>query len=337
MLKKFIKNKRVLISVIVLNYNGKKYLAKCLSSLQKNDYDNYEVILVDNASTDGSVEFVQKKFFKVKIIQNKIGLGFAGGNNVGIKNAKGNFILLISNDTWVENNFIKKIANFYFKNNFDVISPREATYNGNSKSNSYATLIDPLGHHVFLTGKEIKNKKSFYLTGVCLFFSKKMYLETGGMDEKFFLYWEDVDWFWRLHLLRKKFSYINNIFVYHVGAGSSEGMVNTIKYSMFYYRNRNTLQMLLKNYSYISLILILPLYIIQNIIEIIFFLIILKPKVAFSYIEGWIFNIINIKNIVKKRNWIQKNRIKKDLFIFKKMYWGLGKFRHLLVFLKNRF
>jgi len=318
-----------LISVIVLNHNGKKFLFKCLDSLSKNTYPNFEIVCVDNASNDGSVEFVKKEFPKVKIIQNKIGLGFAGGNNIGIKKARGKYILLISNDTWVKKDFINKITNFYFKNNYDVISPREASYDG-YKDDYYITLIDLLGHHVFLTGKETKNKKPFYLTGVSLFFSKKLYIETGGMDKDFFLYYEDVDWFWRLLLLKKRFSYIDDVHVYHAGAGSSEGKVNTIKYGIFYYRNRNTLQMLLKNYSLISLIFILPIYLVINFAEIVFFLIILRPKIAFSYVEGWLFNIKYLNKTLKKRGWVQKNRRRNDLDITKKMYLGLGKFRHLL-------
>lgn len=327
--------KQELVSIIVLNHNGQKYLSKCLTSLEKQNYPNFEIIFVDNASIDGSRELVKKKFPHIKIIHNKVGLGFAGGNNVGIKNAKGRYILLLSNDTWLEKDVLTKIVNFYQTHDYDVIGPREAGYY-RKKGDFYITKIDPLGHHVFLEGLRYKKNTPFYLTGVCLFFKKKTYLETGGMDDDFFLYCEDVDWFWRLQLYDKKFGYINeSVYVHHAGAGSSGEVVNVIKYPIFYYRNRNTIQMLLKNYKLITLMLILPLYIIQNIIEIFFFLLIFKPKISYSYIEGIAFNIKNLKKILKKRRVIQANRKHSDLYIMRNMYSGLGKLRHLLLFLKN--
>lgn len=324
------------ISIIVLNHNGLQYLDKCLKTVTQQSYPSYEVILVDNASTDDSVAFVKKHFPQVKITQNKIGLGFAGGNNVGIRKAKGEHILLLSNDTWIKKDFLSKIIDFYTNNSFDVIAPREAKYD-ETLIGSYLTTIDPLGHNVFMRNGVSNNKQPFYLTGVCLFFNKKFYEDTGGMDEDFFLYCEDVDWFWRLQLFKKTFSYIDNLFVYHAGAGSSGGMEKPqIKYGLFLLRNKNTLQMLLKNYSLLSLLWVLSLYILQNIFEILFFLLILKPKIAFSYLEGWWFNIKMLPKTLEKRKWIQEKRMVSDLEILKHMYIGFAKLFHLVTFMKDK-
>jgi len=175
----------------------------------------------------------------------------------------------------------------------------------------------------------LDEKPPFYLSGVCLFFSKKLYFKTKGMDNNFFMYFEEVDWFWRLNLLNKKFSYVKDAYIYHYGSGSTG---KGIKYLLFLWRNQNTLQMLLKNYEWFNLLWILPIYIIQNIIEIIFFLIILRPKIAFSYLEGWAFNIKNFSRTMKKRKWVQKNRLNSDWTIIKKMYFGFGKINHLINF-----
>jgi len=100
------------VSVIVTNFNGKRYLFDCLESLSKIDYpkEKYEVILVDNCSTDGSVGFVRTEFPPVKIIQNKRNLGFAEGNNVGIRHAKGEFLILLNNDTIVDRKWLIKLV-----------------------------------------------------------------------------------------------------------------------------------------------------------------------------------------------------------------------------------
>jgi hypothetical protein len=315
-----------LVSVILVNWNGMKWLDKCLKSLMDQTYNDFEIILVDNDSSDGSVEFVQKNFPNVRVIVNKSNLGFASGNNIGINNAKGEYILLLNNDTWMEKDFLSNMLKFYRNNRYDVIAPREVGYDG-KKQSSYISKIDPFGHPVYLFGK--REEEAFYLVGVCLFFNKKIYKETGGFDDNFFMYCEEVDWFWRLNLLKKKFTYVDSIYIFHAGAGSTgEG----IKYKVFLWRNQNTLQMLLKNYKWYSLLWVLSVYLLQNIVEILFFLILLKPKISLSYIQGWWFNIRNINSILKKRKLVQKDRKLNDLVILRKMYLGFGKLKHLIAY-----
>src|SRR3990167_8345343 len=88
-----------LISVIITNKNALKWLEKCLSSLEKQTFKNFEVVFVDNVSTDGSIKYVEKAFPQVRIIRNKKDLGFAGANNVGVEHAKGQYVFLINTDT----------------------------------------------------------------------------------------------------------------------------------------------------------------------------------------------------------------------------------------------
>ena len=104
-----------LISIIIVNYNGKKWLQKCLDSLLCQTYNNFEIIFVDNGSSDDSVEFVNNNYKdeRIKIIKSDKNLGFAGGNNLGIDNSKGEYILLLNNDTWVEFDFLEKLFIFY--------------------------------------------------------------------------------------------------------------------------------------------------------------------------------------------------------------------------------
>ena len=100
------------VSVIVLNYNGRQYLTDCLSALQRQIYpaDRFEVVLVDNASTDGSVEFVRRMFPNVRVIENKVNLGFAGGNNAGIRATDGEYVALLNNDTAAEPDWLSALV-----------------------------------------------------------------------------------------------------------------------------------------------------------------------------------------------------------------------------------
>lgn len=320
-----------LVSVIIVNWNGKKWLKKCLDSLRAQTYRNFEIILVDNASTDDSVEFVEKNYPEVVIVKSDKNLGFAGGNSLGIDNSRGEFILFLNNDIWVKEDFLQKYIAYFKRHQIDILSAREARYSGEAYP-YYVSKIDLFGHPIYLFGDKHKNQESFYLSGSCLFFARSLYEETRGLDQDFFMYFEEIDWFWRLHLLRKSIGYIDEVCVYHAGAGSTG---SGIKYKSFLWRNQNTLQMLLKNYAWYNLLWVLPIYFIQNIFEILAFLIFLKPRIAWSYIEGWWFNLRNLKRTLKKRRRIQQNRIVGDWEIMKKMYFGFGKAYHLLRFLRT--
>lgn len=309
---------------MIVNWNGRKWLKKCLSSLSNQSYKNVEILIVDNASSDDSVGYMRKYFPDVKIIQNKANLGYPKAVNIGIRKSSGEYLLLINNDAWVDKKFIENLFNFYNSNSYSVISPISRRYNGKAAGNMLPS-IDPTGTPAYFF-PITKRNKLFFLS-VCYFCSKSEYLNTQGFDDNHFAYFEDVDWFWRLSLLGKKFNYAENVYVYHEGAGSTG---RGIKYKMFLWRNQNTLQTLIKNYSSISLLVILPVYFMQNIAEIVLFLVILRPHIAFSYIEGWWFNIKSLQYILRKRKWIQERRKISDLEIVKKMYLGPAKLKMLL-------
>ena len=99
-----------LVSVIIVNYNGKHYLKKCISSLSAQSYPAIEVIFVDNGSSDGSTEYVRKEFPSVKIIESKKNLGFAKGNNKGIKEARSELIATLNNDTQVSSRWLEELV-----------------------------------------------------------------------------------------------------------------------------------------------------------------------------------------------------------------------------------
>lgn len=318
-----------LVSIIIVNYNGKKWLQKCLDSLFDQTYTNFEIIVVDNNSSDDSVNFLKSQYSdkRLHIIEHTENSGFAGGNNIGISSAKGDYILLLNNDTWVDFDFLETIVNFYHANSYDIVAPYENDYN-NTKQSQYSIQIDVFGHPIYHMQS---NNLNFYLSGVSMFFRKNFYLSTGGLDNNFFMYFEEIDWFWRVLLFGGTFAHVSNIYVHHAGAGSTG---SGIKYLSFLWRNQNTLQMLLKNYSWYNLMWVLPLYIVQNFFEIIFMIILLKPYIAFSYIQGWWFNIVHLPSILKKRRSVQKHRKISDNIIMKSMYKGFAKFHHLLVFFK---
>lgn len=320
-----------LLSVVVINHNGVNFLEKLLDSLSIQDYPYLEIIIIDSGSTDASYEILKKNSGShLFSLPNK---GYAHAVNYGVSKAKGDYLLIMNADVWFEKSFISDLFQEKQKRKLDVIGPRERTYDGKENNSWTICTLDPIGYPVFLYGNEGKNSQLFYLSGLCFLVEKKLYEQTRGLDDNFFMYFEETDWFWRLNLFNYNFAYSDTVKINH--ATPTLPTIN-IRYNAFLWRNQNTLQMLLKNYAWYSLLWVLPLYMLTNIFEIIFFLILGKPIIAWTYILGPLHAIKNYKSIIKQRQWIQKKRIGEDGDIIRtKMYFGLGKLRHLKLFLKQ--
>jgi GT2 family glycosyltransferase len=115
-----------MISIVVLNWNGKEITEECLNSIKKQTFKDYEIILVDNNSTDGSSEYLKKRFPKINLIQNKENYGYAKGNNIGIKKAKGDYVLILNNDIILDKNFLKELDKH--KNKADILGAKNYFY-----------------------------------------------------------------------------------------------------------------------------------------------------------------------------------------------------------------
>ena len=121
----------ILISIVITNYNGKHFLEDCLSSIASQTYQDYETILVDNASRDGSVAFVRERYPGVRIVENTENLGFAGGTNAGIRVSKGEYVLSLNNDTRLEPDFLEEMVTaIETDDNIGTVAPRMLLMDG---------------------------------------------------------------------------------------------------------------------------------------------------------------------------------------------------------------
>lgn len=325
-----------LISIIIVSFNSKKWLKKCLDSLYCQTFRDLEIVIIDNNSSDGSVDFIGLEYPQAKLIKLKKNLGFAGGVNIGVRNSSAEYVLLFNPDAWLESDFLEKLLEFYQKNDFDVVGPLEAEYDSPKiKNRNFVSKIDPFGFSVLVDKDETKNHQQFNLCGFCLFFKKDLYLKTGGLDNDFFMYIEEIDWFWRLALLDKKVGLADHLSAYHAGIPTEAGI--RLNQSVFLWRNQNILQMMLKNYSLPSLFFILPAYFLQNLLEIAILILALRFRIAFTYPRGWWFNVKNFAKILKKRKQIQEARVVGDCEFFAKHgYWGIGKLQLFFKLAHNR-
>jgi len=218
-----------LVSVIIVNYNGKRHLEKCLESLMNVDYEKCEVILVDNNSTDNSVEFVKNVHPSVIIIKLDNNYGFAEPNNIGAKNAKGEFLLFLNNDTVVNPNFIREMVKVLNQDS-EIAICQSLLLKPNGEVESSGDFIDILGRAYMSKEKETKVKEILSARGASMMVRKKMFWELGGFDKNFFASFEDIDLSWRAWIWGYKIVLVPNSIVYHTGGQTIQLLTPEIKF-----------------------------------------------------------------------------------------------------------
>ena len=138
-------DKESLVSIIVLNYNAGQLLLNCVDSLKKSTYTNLEIIVVDNISSDGSQTKCMEKFPDIKLIQNEKNLGYCGGNNIGIKEAKGEFIVILNPDTIVEPKWINELISAYNEFGEGLYQPKILSLNEENIIQSTGNMLHVFG------------------------------------------------------------------------------------------------------------------------------------------------------------------------------------------------
>lgn len=234
------------LSVIIVNWNTKKLIEDCLTSIFKFTKNlDFEVIVVDNNSNDGSQKMVQNKFPKIKLIQNKNNLGFAKANNLGIKSANGEYLLLLNSDTYlIENSFQKMVEEASKQKNLGVLAPQLLNQDRSIQQSVgffpdlpqvffWMTFIDDLPFGLFLKPYHVdhdsfyqKNQQVDWVTGAALLIPKNVTQKTGELDEKIFMYGEDVELCFRVKRAGFRIIFTPATKIVHIGRGSS-GRVST--------------------------------------------------------------------------------------------------------------
>jgi len=309
-------------SIIIVNYNGKKYLSNCLQSIFLNDYSNFEIIIVDNNSTDNSIFFIKKKFSeflnKIKIISLTKNFGPAYARNQGVKIAKGKIISFLDNDTEVDINWLKT-ANSEFKKDKKLgciqsklllLDEKNSFDYAGDYLNQFGLLSHRATYKDYDTGQFNQKEIIFSAKSAGMFIRKDIFNLIHGFDTDYFIYVEETDLCWRSWLKGYKTIYCPTSIVYHGFGGSFKLLKSSFTtYNLRFHGTKNYILTMLKNLSTPKLIKILPIQIIIFILFS-FYLLILKFKIkeSFYVILGIIWNLKNIKKTLSKRQIIQKNR-----------------------------
>lgn len=312
------------ISVIVINWNQKKWLKNCFNSLDSQMFRDFEVILTDNASVDGSVEYVRENFPWVKIIANDRNLGFTGANNKAASFAKGRYLLFLNNDTRVHEDCLLELWKAVESDSrVGICSCRIFSYNGDEE------LSNGLGMDLF--GYQVLSKKIFYAEGAALFINKELFIKLNGFDQKHIGFTEDVDLSWRAQLLGYKVKTVKDAIVYHECGGTITGSKKREKEHITsvwrrFLTERNIIRNQLKNYQLTTLVVVLPLHLFMLICEMFLFLTLGKAGLLKEiYLRALYENIKLFPDTIRERLKVQRSRVINDFTLLRNITFKISK------------
>ena len=304
-----------IVSVVIVNNNGKEFLEQCLHSVLHSYYTNFEVILVDNASTDGSVEKAEKMLENNCLIRirNKNNVGPAVARNMGVKAAKGKLIAFLDNDT--------KVDAFWLSNAVHVLEsdhsigaaqlklllmgdPYRFDYGGDYLS-PYGFLVQRVDEGAIDDGRFDELVEIFSVKEAGMIIRRDLFEELGGFDEDYFMYVEGMDLCWRVWLMGYKVLFIPTSRVYHAFGRISKLKSPRTKFLSKYHGTKNYITTLLKNLSMQNLFKILPLHIILWLGVIIWHILRRRTTEAMWIVKAILWNLTHFKRTWAKRQTVQ--------------------------------
>jgi GT2 family glycosyltransferase len=322
------------VSVIILNYNGLAYLKDCLKSLRMQTYSNFKTIVCDNASRDGSVEFLTKNYSDVTLVRNRANLGFAEGNNVAINYAlkqDTDYIFLLNNDTEMEPDALAKLVETAESNeSFGIAGPLVLDLNDRETVQEAGMSIDRFGFPMQEKSTNKAVSEVFFVSGCALLIKKAVLQTVGACDEDYFMFAEDLDLCWRAQLAGYRVVVNKASRIYHASGGSMVGGVAksahyTTDVRRIFLREKNTLRTLIKNYDLSGILKIVPLYVSLQIFESTFWFLIHKPCTGKNILRAIVWNLKVLPDTMRRRAVIQSLRKVGDCEITGKMARGYHK------------
>ena len=339
------------VSIIVLNYNSKKWLRNCLESLVKLKYprNRYEVIIADNASTDGSIESAKENFRWVKVVQFNKNFGFAEGNNRAVRYAKGEYVAFLNPDTEVDGNWLAELVKGMEKH------PELASCGGKVLYLKERDIIQNAGHKMTLIGipypigycerdkgQYERARYTLATSGCAMLVRKDIFEKIGGFDKDYFLYVEEGDLGLRLWIHGYKVMYMPKAKAYHELGAWAKGKI-TPEHVFFY--QKNIIATIIKNFELMNSLKGVCLLLIYDLVKLMYFVWNKELSCVREILRGLKCAVEEIpKNLLKRRE-IQKNRrisdkellvlglimpINESLNEFVKMYFKNYEMRNLL-------
>lgn len=262
------------VSIVIPNFNGIVYLEECLDSLRRQTEKDFEILLVDNGSADGSISFVKEKYPEVKCILLKKNYGFCKAVNTGIKRAKAPYVILLNNDTKAEADFVETMI--------ADMEMHPGCFSSQAKllQMHNPTLMDDGGNYycalgwAFAWGKDMpavqydEPRRIFAACAAAAIYRKSVFTEIGYFDEMHYAYLEDIDIGYRARIAGYENRYAPGAVVHHVGSGTTGSRYNEFKIG---YSARNNIYLVYKNMPFLQILLNIPFLIAGILVKTVFF------------------------------------------------------------------
>jgi len=321
------------VTIVIPHFNGEVILRHCLLSLQKTVYSDYEVLVVDNGSSDSSIKMVKANFPEVHIKTSKTNLGFAAGCNLGIITSKSPYVVLLNNDTEVTPDWLGLMVNVMDADStVAAVQPKMLSFHDRKRFDYCGGAggeIDIFGYP-FALGRifdslEIDNgqydtsqHQVFWATGAATLLRRSALEKVGLLEETFFAHMEEIDLDWRLQWAGYKVAVVPSAVVYH----QTGGTLNQNDFHKMVLNHRNNLLMILRNHTMVTLLWLLPLRLILEIITLITSPFAGEPKRVLAILKGFWGVITCWESVVRGRKIVQSIRVIPEEVLLHRMYRG---------------
>lgn len=310
-------------SIIILNWNGAKWLAPCLKSVLEQTFGNYEIILADNGSTDKSVRVALDVTRTVRLATFSRNLGYTGANNLAAKMARGTWLIFLNNDTRLSPDFLELLHESASRNpSAHLLVPTIKDYEGGT-AGEFRFGLDILGYPVQLASGE-----PFWGHGCALTVRRDVFISLGGFDDDYFIFYEEADFCWRAQVTGHNVVGAPEAIVHHFGGGTvgdgsvSNGRIVTSA-NRRYLSERNRLSTLLKNYNTRMLVGSLAIYAVMTTAATLALAATGQWTLVDAYLRALQWHVRHFQQTRRKRRFVQCLRTRDDLYVVKRMYLGL--------------
>jgi GT2 family glycosyltransferase len=338
------------VSIVLLNLNGEEF-SRLWSALFELNYprSKYEIVFVDNGSMDRSVEIFQSVAQEnpevaVRMVRNNENLGYSKGNNVGVKEAKGKYVVLLSNDILVDANWLVNMIKALESNHSIGVAQSSMYLLSDVKQVDIgAHFIDKLGYcfrahpsadvlDIYYLQPFTYVTEVFFAEGAVMFFKRSLLEKTRGLfDDDYFMFYEDIDFCWRARLVGYKVCIVPQSRVYHARGGTVQGTLIKLQPRFVFTNTRNRLRTLFKNYDSLNLCRYVPLSVFFEILKSTFLFVKGKRVEGREALRGVLAFIMEIPRLLSKRRIVQEMRTASDKDVVRLMHPLNRSIRNLLL------
>jgi GT2 family glycosyltransferase len=318
------------VDVVVLNYNGIRFLDDCFNSLRLTTYPNFKLFLLDNASTEQDVQYTRDNFPEVEIIQNPHNNGFCAAYNLAFNHCSGDYFICLNNDVKVKPDWISHLVEIAEKDStIAALQPKIVSF-FNEKEFEYAGssggMMDVYGFP-FLRGRifdTIENDNGqyndvaeiFWTCGAAMFIRKSVLAKVGRFDETIVHHMDEIDLNWRMHMMGYSCKIVPQSVILHYGGAT----IQPESFKKMYWNHRNSIYIMLKNYGLLNAFLKTVVHLILDYVAAFHSLITAKPTRAKAIVSAHWWIMTHLTTIFNNRKSVQDVRTVNDKEVLKKFY-----------------